>query len=103
MSMGSTEKKAGDAEVAANERVNSSKPGKAAEKGKTAGSAGKSAAKASGKAGKTAKPAQKTTSKALAATGLGRTGNTILLACMMLLFVSMCGIVFKFTKAFFPF
>ena len=89
--------------MAANERVNSSKPGKAAEKGKTAGSAGKSAAKASGKAGKTAKPAQKTTSKALAATGLGRTGNTILLACMMILFVSMCGIVFKFTKAFFPF
>ena len=101
MSMGSTEKKAGDAEVAAKERVNSSKPGKAAEKGKTAGSAGKSAAKASGKAGKTAKPDQKTASKALAATGLGRTGNTILLACMMILFVSMCGIVFKFTKAFF--
>ena len=34
-------------------------------------------------------------------TGPGRFGNNLLFACMIALFVSMCGIVFLFTKAFF--
>ena len=34
-------------------------------------------------------------------TGLGKHGEGLLFACMIALFVSMCGIIFMFTKAFF--
>ena len=52
------------------------------------------------KAGKS-KPAEQIKSKAVTRNGLGKSGTMILLVSMLALFVSMCGIVFLFTKAFF--
>ena len=52
------------------------------------------------KAGKS-KPAEQIKAKAVTRNGLGKSGTMILLVSMLVLFVSMCGIVFQFTKAFF--
>ena len=52
------------------------------------------------KAGKS-KPAEQIKAKAVTRNGLGKSGTMILLVSMLALFVSMCGIVFLFTKAFF--
>lgn len=52
------------------------------------------------KAGKS-KPAEQIKAKAVTRNGLGKSGTMILLISMLALFVSMCGIVFLFTKAFF--
>ena len=52
------------------------------------------------KAGKS-KPAEQIKAKAVTRNGLGKSGTMILLVSMLALFVSMCGIVFQFTKAFF--
>jgi hypothetical protein len=52
------------------------------------------------KAGKS-KPAEQIKAKAVTRNGLGKSGTVILLVSMLALFVSMCGIVFLFTKAFF--
>lgn len=52
------------------------------------------------KAGKS-KPAEQIKAKAVTRNGLGKSGTMILLVSMLVLFVSMCGIVFLFTKAFF--
>ena len=52
------------------------------------------------KAGKS-KPAEQIKAKAVTRNGLGKSGTMILLISMLVLFVSMCGIVFQFTKAFF--
>lgn len=47
------------------------------------------------------KTAAQVKTKALSGYGLGKSGTMILLVSMLALFVSMCGIVFLFTKAFF--
>lgn len=52
------------------------------------------------KAGRS-KPAEQIKAKAVTRNGLGKSGTMILLVSMLVLFVSMCGIVFQFTKAFF--
>ena len=52
------------------------------------------------KAGRS-KPAEQIKAKAVTRNGLGKSGTMILLVSMLALFVSMCGIVFLFTKAFF--
>lgn len=52
------------------------------------------------KAGKS-KPAEQIKAKAVTRNGLGKSGTMILLVSMLALFMSMCGIVFLFTKAFF--